>query len=101
MDIKKAIIEVLNEHLKATTKEIADTYLMLPRERIESVCEGLANKSIISIYNEEWYLVDDLIVDLIEDVSRLEYEIDILHRENTMLKNVIITRLQEEGKRRE
>lgn len=101
MDIKKAIIEVLTEHTKATTHEIADTYLMLPRERIESVCEELANKSIISIYNEEWYLVDDLIVDLIEDVSRLEYEIDILHRENTMLKNVIITRLQEEGKRRE
>ena len=101
MDIKKAIIEVLTEHTKGTTKEIADTYLMLPRERIESVCDELKNKSIISIYNEEWYLVDDLIQSLIEKVNRLEVEIDILYRENASLKNTIVTQLLEEGKRRE
>lgn len=101
MDIKKAIIEVLTEHTKATTKEIADTYLMLPRERIESVCDELESISIISIYNEEWYLVDDLIQSLTEKVNRLEVELDILYRENASLKNVIILNIQQEGKRRE
>jgi len=101
MDIKKAIIEVLTDHTKATTEEIANVYLMLPRERIEGVCKELENTSIISAYNEEWYLTDNLVKKLISEVNRLEVEIDILYRENVMLKNKIIENLKEEGKRRE
>ena len=101
MDIKKAIIEVLTEHTKATTKEIADTYLMLPRPQVHKHCIELAEQSNIAIYNTEWYLPKKLIQKLIEDVIRLEYEIDTLYRENASLKNTIVGKLLEEGKRRE
>ena len=101
MDIKNAIIEVLTEHTKATTHEIADTYLMLPRPQVHKHCIELAEQSNIAIYNTEWYLVDDLIQSLIEENNRLEVEIDILYRENASLKNTIVTQLLEEGKRRE
>ena len=101
MDIKNAIIEVLTEHTKATTHEIADTYLMLPRPQVHKHCIELAEQSNIAIYNTEWYLSKKLIQKLIEENNRLEVEIDILYRENVSLKNVIIATIQQEGKRRE
>ena len=101
MDIKNAIIEVLTEHTKATTHEIADTYLMLPRPQVHKHCIELAEQSNIAIYNTEWYLPKKLIQKLIEENNRLEVEIDILNRENVSLKNVIIATIQQEGKRRE
>ena len=101
MDIKKAIIEVLTEHTKATTAEIADTYLLLPKPQIHKHCIELAEQSNIAIYNTEWYLPKKLIQKLIEENNRLEVEIDILYRENASLKNTIVTQLLEEGKQRE
>ncbi len=101
MDIKKAIIEVLTEHTKATTHEIADKYLLQPRMKVLNCLVELALDGQVLAYNQAWYKPFSLIDELGNKVNKLEAEIDILYRENASLKNTIVGKLLEEGKRRE
>ena len=101
MDIKKAIIEVLTEHTKATTEEIADKYLLQPRIKVLNCLVELALDNQVLVYNQAWYKPFSLIYELGNKVNKLEAEIDILYRENASLKNTIVGKLLEEGKRRE
>ncbi len=90
MNIKKAILEVLNNNERATSKEIADKYLLQPRDKIDFFLKELEKENRISCHNNNWYLTENLLI-------RLKNENDLLKKRIGKL----IYRIANEPKKRE
>ena len=90
MNIKKDILEVLKEYDRATSKEIADKYLLQPRDKIDFFLKELEKENRISYHNNNWYLIENLLI-------RLKNENDLLRKRIDKL----IYRIANEHKKRE
>lgn len=90
MNIKKDILEVLKEYDRATSKEIADKYLLQPRDKIDFFLKELEKENRISCHNNNWYLIENLLI-------RLKNENDLLRKRIDKL----IYRIANEPKKRE
>ena len=90
MNIKKDILEVLKEYDRATSKEIADKYLLQPRDKIDFFLKELEKENRISYHNNNWYLIENLLI-------RLKNENDLLRKRIDKL----IYRIANEPKKRE
>ncbi len=90
MNIKKDILEVLKEYDRATSKEIADKYLLQPRDKINFFLKELEKENRISCHNNNWYLIENLLI-------RLKNENDLLRKRIDKL----IYRIANEPKKRE
>ena len=64
MNIKKDILEVLKEYDRATSKEIADKYLLQPRDKIDFFLKELEKENRIAYHNNNWYLIENLLIRL-------------------------------------
>lgn len=78
MDIKKYILEVLTNNDRATSKEIADDYLLLPRGKIDLYLKELEKEGLISYYGNNWYLINNLLIKLIKENDMLKKKIEKL-----------------------
>lgn len=88
MDIKKHILEVLNNNEKATTKDIADKYLLQPREKVDCCLKQLQKEWLIVYYDYNWYLIDKLLDKLIKENNLLRDNIqDITYQLGCKSKN--------------
>ena len=90
MNIKKDILEVLKEYDRATSKEIADKYLLQPRDKIDFFLKELEKENRIAYHNNNWYLIENLLI-------RLKNENDLLRKRIDKL----IYRIANEPKKRE
>lgn len=90
MNIKKDILEVLKEYDRATSKEIADKYLLQPRNKIDNCLKELEKENRIAYHNNNWYLIENLLI-------RLKSENDLLKKKIDKL----IYRITSEPKKRE
>ena len=78
MNIKKDILEVLKEYDRATSKEIADKYLLQPRDKIDFFLKELEKENRISCHNNNWYLTENLLIRLKNENDLLRKRIDKL-----------------------
>lgn len=90
MNIKKDILEVLKEYDRATSKEIADKYLLQPRDKIDFFLKELEKENRVAYHNNNWYLIENLLI-------RLKNENDLLRKRIDKL----IYRIANEPKKRE
>ena len=78
MNIKKDILEVLKEYDRATSKEIADKYLLQPRDKIDFFLKELEKENRIAYHNNNWYLIENLLIRLKNENDLLRKRIDKL-----------------------
>lgn len=78
MNIKKDILEVLKEYDRATSKEIADKYLLQPRDKIDFFLKELEKENRIAYHNNNWYLIENLLIRLKNENNLLRKRIDKL-----------------------
>ena len=78
MNIKKDILEVLKEYDRATSKEIADKYLLQPRDKIDFFLKELEKENRIAYHNNNWYLTENLLIRLKNENDLLRKRIDKL-----------------------